>query len=152
MALTLDIVRHGEAAARHPDGDAARPLTPQGIAALEQLAAALHAGGWAPDRLFASPYVRAQQTAAILAGSDGPRIETLHVLEPETPPQRTLDVLIGEGIEDGHIVLVAHLPLVERLQLALAAGDAPWVPGTLARIALPRGLEHRGQLIGVWTP
>ena len=152
MSLTLDIVRHGVAAAHHAAGDAHRALTPHGAEAIRRLATALQAEGWAPDRVFASPYVRAQQTAHLLAAPGGFAVDTLHELEPDTPPQRVLDALADEGIEAGHVVLVAHLPLVERLQLLLSAGSAPWMPGTIVRVELPSGLNGRGQSTRVWTP
>ncbi len=152
MSLILEIVRHGEAAASHPDGDAARPLTPRGIARLRMLAATLASSGWHPDRILASPYLRAQQTAQILAEACGSPVETAAALEPDTSPHEILDALHAEGVEAGHLVLVSHLPLVERLQAALADSTAPWTPGTLVRIALPEGLAGRGTVAEVRTP
>ncbi len=151
--LILDLVRHGEAVAHHPGGDAARPLTPRGESDIRRLAEALRADGWAPAYIAASPYLRAQQTAQLLADACDRTVATWGALEPDTPPQRVLDALLAEGWDAAaHVVLVAHLPLVERVALALAAGDAPWTPGTLARIELPEGLARRGALTRVWTP
>ena len=153
MSLILDIVRHGEAVERHADGDAARPLTPRGVAAARRLALALRRELWQPDRLFASPYARAQQTAQLLAESCGLAVVTMRDLEPESPPQRVIEALLFEGAATGHAVLVAHLPLVERLHHLLADGEAAqWMPGSLVRIELPAGLAQRGRVTWVWTP
>lgn len=153
MSLTLDIVRHGEAVERHADGDAARPLTSRGAAAVRRLALRLRRESWQPDRLFASPYARAQQTAQLLAETCGLAVVTLLALEPESPPQRVIEALMLEGVTTGHVVLVTHLPLVERLHNLLASGEAAqWMPGALVRIELPAGLAQRGRVTWVWTP
>ena len=70
------ILRHGEAQA-HARTDAERNLTEQGRA--EALRSAAHLIGQPIDAIFASPYVRAQQTAQLVREALGfePDIRTV---------------------------------------------------------------------------
>ena len=69
MALTLDLLRHGFALPAAAADDRQRVLSPAGIRGLEALAAHLSRESWRPDRIFSSPYARAQQSAGIVAGA-----------------------------------------------------------------------------------
>lgn len=156
MALTLDVLRHGEAQAHSSDGDASRALTRAGIHGIERLARRLRATSWNPDRAFASPYLRALQTARIVL--EDTRAETsllcLRELEPEQDPASVLLTLDALGVREGHAVIVAHLPLVDRL-VTLLTGESPhyFSPGTLVRIACTEGLRAHSCRIGdVWRP
>ena len=79
---TLLLIRHGETpnnAARMfrgPEG-AQEPLSEKGHAEAQALGVALAAAGLPNIRLYASPYVRAQQTARHLAGALGVPLHTL---------------------------------------------------------------------------
>jgi phosphohistidine phosphatase len=60
------LVRHAEAAGAGIGGDRERPLTGHGHSTAARLSDALRARGIALDALFASPLLRAEQTAAPL--------------------------------------------------------------------------------------
>lgn len=77
MRTEFLLARHGHATSG-PDHrwDAMDPLTPTGLAQAEELAAALAARPDRPDRIVASPALRAQQTAAPTADALGLEIET----------------------------------------------------------------------------
>jgi phosphohistidine phosphatase len=136
MALVIDIVRHGEAAASAPGGDAERPLTARGREAVRALAADLAAHGWAPDRVFSSPYVRARQTAEVLArhGAPGLAPVTLECLVPGADPGDLLAELVALGHTRGHVVLVSHMPLVALLTRLLTGTALAYIPAMLCRI------------------
>ena len=55
VPLVLDLLRHGDALPADSGGDAARRLSPRGIAALERLARHLATLDWHPTRAFVSP-------------------------------------------------------------------------------------------------
>jgi phosphohistidine phosphatase len=70
--MKLYFVRHGKAVdASLMPNDFDRPLTDKGAKKVRKIANVLHGMGIAPSAIFASPRVRAQQTALIIA-------ETLH--------------------------------------------------------------------------
>ncbi|EZI27896.1 phosphohistidine phosphatase SixA [Pseudomonas extremaustralis] len=104
------ILRHGEAQA-HARTDAERNLTEQGRA--EALRSAAHLIGQPIDAIFASPYVRAQQTAQLVREALGfePDIRTVPWLTPEGNPQQVLEKLDA----DENVLLVSHQPLVGNL-------------------------------------
>ena len=155
MPLIIDLVRHGEALPAAAGGDAARPLSNAGRAAVERLRDHLAADGWSPDRVLASPLLRARQTAEVLvaAARHAPAIEISAALEPDQDPSAVLDAIALLGAGDGHIVLVTHQPLVGRLAIELTGREAGFSPGTFARVAcaaesFPRG----GELVRLLRP
>ena len=138
--LVLDLLRHGRAEPGGPAGDHARPLTPGGRIALERLGARLEREGTRHDRVFASPLVRAAQSAAAVlgAGGDHAPVETLDTLAFASRPADVLDSLRDLGVGTGHILLVGHQPLLGLLAQHLTGTEAPFAPGSLVRIECPR--------------
>ena len=108
--MKLWVLRHGEAQA-HARTDAERKLTEHGRA--EVLRSAAHLIGQHIDTIFASPYVRAQQTAQLVRETLGfeADIRTVPWLTPEGNPQQVLEKLDG----DVNVLLVSHQPLVGSL-------------------------------------
>lgn len=141
VPLVLDLVRHAEAEPSGPDGDASRPLTANGRAAMVSLGVHLCASGSIPTRLFASPLVRAHQSARILAAAIGPGLtcEPLANLEPESDPGELVDELALQGVVDGHALLVGHLPLLDHLYQLLTGTQAAFPPATLRRVVFVGG-------------
>lgn len=79
-------------------------------------------------RLIASPYLRTQETAAIIAAETGLQVETWSSITPDADIGFLLDKLAGIS-ED--LILVSHLPLVGHLAAMLVDGrkyDQPWSP------------------------
>lgn len=143
MGLVLDLVRHGEASPAGAGGDAARTLSGPGVLAVSRLAERLIAEGPPPDRVFASPLVRAQQTARILTmdWNGAPATETLGCLLPESEPEEVLAGLAAHGVKRGHVIVVAHLPLLDRLADAVTGCDCSFAPASLVRITFPAAPE-----------
>lgn len=137
MPLALDLLRHGNALPAFQGGDDARRLSPRGRADLERLAAHLAATGWRPDRAFASPLVRARESAvAALAGvSPALPVEVMEALRPDTDPEAVLRELAERGATAGHVLLVGHQPLLGLLGGHLTGGpELGFAPGAMVRI------------------
>jgi len=114
------LVRHGEA--QREDVDPERHLTDRGAAQVERIARrAVDDVGVRPTRIFHSGKARARQTAEIwaaLVGVDGRESDGL---SPNDDPS-----LWAARLEDeeADVMLVGHLPHLERLAGLLVTGDA----------------------------
>ena len=144
MAITLDLLRHGLALPAGAAGDRQRVLSPAGINGIEALAAHLAREAWRPDRIFSSPYARAQQSAGIVAGAAAPpvAVEILADLAPGRESSEVLDALASFGISTGHVLVVGHQPLLGLLVRRLTGFEKGFSPGTLVRVHCPRGLRQ----------
>ncbi len=116
-------MQHGLAKTREEDPE--RPLTDEGRATVERVAHRVAALGLKPDRIYHSGILRARQTAEILAERLGvaDRVEArpgLEPLDPVEPVARWLDELAAAF---GAVVLVGHLPFLDRLASLLVAGN-----------------------------
>lgn len=132
--MKMLIVRHGEAEPNKGD-DVGRVLTTRGESQVKTLWQALHEKGVCINRLVVSPYVRTQQTAAIIAGFYPDAVcETEPLLACETNPDDVLEWLLQQPLEKG-LVLVSHMPLVAILAGMLtdsAKARIPFAPGMVA--------------------
>ena len=139
--LVLDLLRHGRAEPAGPAGDDARTLTPGGRRALERLGARLVREGTRHERVFASPLVRAAESAAALLGAfpDHAPVETLEALAFSSSPVDVVGSLRDLGVSSGHVLLVGHQPQMGLLALLLTGAEVSFAPGSLVRIECPRG-------------
>ena len=133
---TLDLLRHGQARPAAAGGDAQRALTAEGTRVVERLGRHLGTLGWRPERAYASPLLRARQTAAVvlLAARVPLTIETLDALVPDHDPGTLAGVLASLEAAGRHVLLVGHQPLLG--ELAGWACDEPraLLPGQLVRV------------------
>jgi len=129
VSAVVYLVRHAEAA---PGGvDADRRLTAAGRNAFANLLPALGAR-LAVKRILSSPFLRARQTAELLARWSGVPVETHDDLASGHDGGREL-LALARGQADG-TALVGHNPEVaEALQLAGATSPAV-PPGTVAAL------------------
>jgi phosphohistidine phosphatase len=137
MPTLVDLLRHGEAVSSHPDGDAARPLSPRGVAAIELLARRFATLGPGPDRVFTSPLLRARETAELVCAALGNRTapEILAALTPDSEPAEVLVALAAAAPEARHLLLVGHQPLLGDLAGHLCDGSPRSLkPGDLIRV------------------
>lgn len=136
--MKLLIVRHGEAEPNRDD-DASRALTVRGMAQVQALWNTLHEKGVKATRIVASPYLRTQQTAQLIASFyPTVRVETDAVLLSEGDPDAVLAWLDDQPKHDG-LVLVSHMPLVAILTGMLtdcANARLAFVPGMVACLDL----------------
>jgi phosphohistidine phosphatase len=140
MSTRVDLLRHGEAVSSHPDGDAARPLSAHGVAAIEALARRYAASGTPPERIFTSPLLRARETAALVCSAlgRGTDAEVLPVLRPDGEPADVVAVLAAVAPHAAHVLLVGHQPLLGDLAGHLCDGTArALAPGELVRLEFP---------------
>lgn len=119
----LMIMRHGEAAQGFPDH--ARPLTSQGASEASRmadwLASRIEQGELALPTLYASPYLRAQQTAQRMSDTLSCPLHTLALLTPDDAPAEVSDWLLSHN-PGTPIMLVSHMPLVGELTGLLVEG------------------------------
>ena len=149
--MKLYLIRHGEAAVGAAD-DMSRHLTAlgesQALAAATWLAKTIDG----PVSLWASPYLRTQQTALPIAKALDIDIIARSCLQPEMSAEKVVDDLCRE---QNNIVLVTHLPLVGRLASLLIEGvalDKSWFPAEIWQ--LEGDVFAAGCLTntGVWYP
>lgn len=133
--MRLLIIRHADAGdadpQRYPD-DRARPLTELGRRTHRAVAAALARMKLRPTRLYTSPLLRAQQTAAItheVLGGAAP--ETLDALSDDFSAARLLDVLAQEP-PDALVACVGHEPSLSGFSALLLHSQGA------VRIAMPK--------------
>ncbi|BBP72290.1 phosphohistidine phosphatase SixA [Pseudomonas sp. Seg1] len=140
--MKLWVLRHGEAVPYGSCPDSERELTDHGRK--EALNSAAHLIGQPLTAIYASPYLRAQQTAQIVREALGfePEIRTVDWLTPEVDPDRVAEQLVSVS----NVLLVSHNPLVGNLLSYLQHG-AGYPPEKVSTAGLAE-LEHSELLIG----
>lgn len=155
MGLTLDLLRHGHASPAGSGGDRLRELSTEGVEAITALARLLAEESWAPARVLSSPYVRALQTAHIVARAAAApaAVEPWPALEPEREPGQVLAALADLGVTSGHALLVGHQPLLGLLVAHLTGTERGLAAGTLVRVECAAGAARDGgRVVRVITP
>jgi phosphohistidine phosphatase len=127
MTIEVIVVRHAIAFERHrkrwPD-DALRPLTADGRRRFRRAARGLRRWQPRPDVVLSSPFVRAWQTAQLLAEVCGwPEARACEELEPDTQPARLLSRL--RKTRGKRIAVVGHEPHLSRFMSACLAKRGP---------------------------
>jgi phosphohistidine phosphatase len=143
--MKLWVLRHGEAVPYGSCPDSERELTDHGRK--EVLNSAAHLIGQPLTAIYASPYLRAQQTAQIVREALGfePEIRTVEWLTPEVDPDKVTDQLVSVS----NVLLVSHNPLVGNLLSYLQHG-AGYPPEKVSTAGLAE-LESAELLIGSMT-
>jgi phosphohistidine phosphatase len=154
---SLYLIRHAIAAERGekwPDDDV-RPLTPEGVSRMRRAAAGAAALEMELDIVLASPLVRAQDTAAILARAlrPHPPVATLPELAPGHPPARIAAALANLADVTG-VALVGHEPGLGELAAWLlgAKRSLPFKKGAICRIDIAEWPPRQGTLVWFATP
>ena len=121
--MDIYILRHGIAVERGTPGykkDSDRPLTKDGEEKMRQIAEAMVGMELKFDLILSSPYVRAQQTAKIVAKALGEEVTFTKFLVPDADP---LDLIAEINDEKPHtVLLVGHEPDLSQLISMLACG------------------------------
>src|SRR5438045_9324319 len=117
----LLLVHHGDAVG--PEVDARRPLSAEGSAGVERVAAQAAARGAKPDVVWHSGKLRARQTAEAIwrACNALAELSATRDLQPDDPPQWIRDRLRGETRS---VARVGHFPHMPRLLAPLVPGGA----------------------------
>jgi len=127
--MNLFLLRHGIAVDAETPGypdDSQRPLTPKGVRRLRQIAEAMRAMDLAFDAILSSPYLRAAQTADIVADAFGlqPKIELWEELTPGGNPKALVERLNRlKPVPQSGVLLVGHEPCLSQLIALLVAGN-----------------------------
>ncbi len=158
MTTQLTIMRHGPAVdigTHDVKRDEDRMLSEQGRSLTHRVAIGLNRLDIHPTRIVCSPYLRACETAAIVAAAfDTPLTpEPFDYLVPNGDIDTTLEWLSDQS--DEHLMLVGHLPHVETLSSALLVREAMmnimFCPATACSIQFYNDIEPgRGVLHGFW--
>jgi phosphohistidine phosphatase len=116
--MKLYLVQHGEA--KSEAEDPRRSLTDQGRKEVEQVAQAAKRLGLHPSKIYHSGKRRAMQTAEILANALRSPVEATLGLNPNNDVRNWAD-RVSRVKED--LLIVGHLPFLEKLASLLATGD-----------------------------
>lgn len=121
--MDIYLMQHGSATTS--EEDPARGLTTSGRAAVNQVAARAAGCGVQAGRCLHSGKLRAEQTARIIGEALGARVESLAGLNPSDPVHLIVDLLRAESgsAPGGGIVIVGHLPFLDRLASVLIVGQ-----------------------------
>ncbi|HEX7621866.1 MAG TPA: phosphohistidine phosphatase SixA [Anaerolineales bacterium] len=125
--MMIYLMRHG--IAREPDGqsfedDRQRPLTTEGSDKIEQIAGRLKKLAVKPDLILSSPYVRAEQTASILAKEFD--LQQHLMFSDLLLPAGTADSIVSAIVENylaDELLIVGHEPCLGLLISLLAAAN-----------------------------
>jgi phosphohistidine phosphatase len=157
--MLVSIFRHGIAVPRgdvEGIGDAERPLTERGVKRTRSAARGLVELGHRPDAIFTSPYVRARQTAELVAltfGRSAPELTVTESLLPDAECEPLLGELRAAGVEQplcvGHAphldLFLAHLLGVPRRITEIGKAG-------LAVVEIMDDGRRAGMLLGVYRP
>ncbi len=156
--MNLFLLRHGDAESA-ASMDSLRELSPKGYEDIRRAGIVFAASGFKIDLCFASPYLRAQQSAKsfLEASKIKCNLETCSILTPEQGVYdviRFIDSFMLESrkkeIPANNLMLVGHNPLLSTLLAMLTKGKADYNMKTLATAELCRiEFEDLGAGVGL---
>ena len=125
--MNLFVMRHGIAVDLGAPGithDAERSLTPEGRSKLAHIVKAMHRMELAFDAIISSPYVRARQTAELVAcGFKKPaKVQLCEALIPDGTSVQVVDILRRLKPLPGNLLIVGHEPNLSSLVSVLVGG------------------------------
>lgn len=108
--MILYLLRHGQALPGTPD--AGRVLSPAGESEVSALAARMKEDNHLPEKIIASPYRRAQQTAGLVCQGLGrpEKFQTSDLFTPEASIEAALKEL--DKAKDESLLIVSHMPFL----------------------------------------
>jgi phosphohistidine phosphatase len=118
MSMRLYLVQHGEAKSEAEDPE--RSLTIRGEEETRNISGAAKRMGLRPSRIYHSGKKRAEQTAGIIAEALDLPAQLGQDLNPNDDVRPWVE-RISEETED--LMIVGHLPFLERLASSLICGD-----------------------------
>lgn len=136
--MDLHLLRHGLAEDRttlDSRTDSERRLTDAGRMKMRRIARAMKSAKLSFDLILSSPYLRAKETAEIVA-RELRMVKKLHyseTLEPGGNPEDMIGELNGSYADCKSVLLVGHEPYLSRLLSVLISGEP------VARITLKKG-------------
>ncbi len=125
--MKIHVLRHGIAVVRGDldvENDSERQLTPKGKRQLRQAVAAMKTMGLRFDLILSSPYLRAKQTAEIIAESLKlkKQLRFSNTLAPDGSPKNLIGQLNELKPAPENVLLVGHEPYLSCLISLLTTG------------------------------
>jgi phosphohistidine phosphatase len=150
--MNLFILRHAIAVEPGSAGfakDADRPLTPKGERKLWKIAEGFEQLEICFDWILSSPYLRARQTAEIVAEvlDIRKKLEFSEALTPGGSPARLIDTINSQKPKPENVLLVGHEPYLSELISLLISGSKN-IPVTMKKAGLCKLVVeslHNGQ-------
>ena len=118
MSMKLYLMQHGEAKSEAEDPE--RSLTIRGEEETRKISDAAKRLGIRPSRIYHSGKKRAEQTAGIIARAFDLSVQLGQGLNPNDDVRPWVERISGEA-ED--LMIVGHLPFLEKLASFLVCGD-----------------------------
>ena len=141
--MDLFLVRHAIAEERRLGlCDADRALTDRGRARFEAVVESLERAGFRFDRVYHSPWLRAAQTAELLAPiNDGPLVATDGLADRPVPE-------FFASLEGERVACVGHEPWMSDALSLLTTGDplGSWLRFKKGGVAWLRGVPRQGSM------
>ena len=144
--ITLYILRHGIAVERGAAGftqDSERPLTAEGKQKLRRIIKAMRAQELEFDLILTSPYLRARQTAELVAGAFRLRskVQICPPLVAEADAEEVVEHLKAMQPMPENLLLVGHEPQLSQLISLLLTGSPnlslTFKKGGLCKLTVP---------------
>ncbi len=134
--MKLFIMRHGTAEPwANDETDFDRKLTVYGREEVSRQGEAF-ASQWYGIETWASPYIRTQESAAILSATIGRDVKSTRLITPESSLVGIRDCLLVQSTD---LLLVSHQPLVSRLISMLTGRPLADCPMDTASVAVLSG-------------
>jgi len=149
--MDLFLIRHAIAEDRAPSLlDAHRALTQAGRTRFEAVVQSLDRAGFRFDRVYHSPWLRAAQTAELLAPiTDGPMVPTTGLAQPP-------DATFFGSLQGSSVACVGHEPWMSDTVALLTTGipDGTWLRFKKGGVAWLRGttIPTQMELRALWPP
>jgi phosphohistidine phosphatase len=145
--MTLYLMRHGEAEPQRTTDDA-RPLTAVGEATVRAVADGMRQLGLRP-RILHSPYIRATQTARLVADVLGVTATAHAAFAPDEPVVVACALLRDACSSSTDVMVISHMPLLPKLAMHVLQHPVGFGTATVAAIECLPDLS-RGTLTALW--
>jgi phosphohistidine phosphatase len=126
--MELYLLRHAIAVVRGTEGfrrDSDRPLTDKGSSKLRRVVRGMNVLGLSFDLILTSPYLRARQTAEIVATAMDAeaKLERSPNLAPDGDPRALIAQIVSRSAASPSVLVVGHEPYLSQLISVLISGD-----------------------------
>ena len=143
--MNLYLLRHAIAVEFGSPGaatDAERPLSPEGIKKMRKIALGMKVLDLSFDLILSSPYVRARETAEIVAREFASVLEFTPLLAVGGDPAALVAEVAARSRDMSDVLLVGHEPQLSRLISHLLSGNSglpvTMKKGGLCKLDVPR--------------
>ncbi len=154
--MKLYFLRHGQAMDRQEwkGNDSERPLTEEGKERMQRAAATIARLDLALDAVLTSPFLRAHQTASIVATAldAEDKLVVDERLGAEFGISRLAEIM-SDHPDSGSVMLVGHEPgMSETISALIGGGRIVCKKGGLACVKLEKPSSLKGELLLLVTP